>query len=112
MRLMANSEELTAKLADLEALEKQIHGLESELIETKLELAIKSSDSLVIFDANCSKKMPSSETSTKRTDCSMKKCKKCQSSAAALIPTATQKTGLTTQTQTISTRWKLAALSA
>ena len=47
LRLMANSEELTAKLADVEALEKQIHGLESDLIETKLELAIKSSDSLV-----------------------------------------------------------------
>ena len=47
LRLMANSEELTKKLADVEALEKQIHGLESDLIETKLELAIKSSDSLV-----------------------------------------------------------------
>jgi hypothetical protein len=47
LRLMANSEELTAKLADVEALEKQIHVLESDLIETKLELAIKSSDSLV-----------------------------------------------------------------
>jgi hypothetical protein len=42
----------------------------------------------------------------------MKKCKKCQSSAAGLIPTATQRKGLTTQTQTISTRWKIAALSA
>ncbi len=47
VRLMANSEEFTKRLADVEALAKQIHDLESDLIETKLELAIKSSDSLV-----------------------------------------------------------------